>query len=472
MYKHGAFADIMATKDFISPSGVGTLPVYFGTAPVNQLADSSDTVKKPILIQSFNDAKKKIGYSDSWDKYTLCEAIYAHFKNDIQPIGPIVVINGIDPSTHKTTGETDTITMTNGVGYLDDEDAILSSIKIADKTLGTDYLASFTDDGIKVTITDLNGSLGESVSITYDKINLTNITASTIEELTSSVNMVYQTFNMIPTILASPGWSSDKNVDIALKVASDKINGHFFAFVNSDIDSSTTITIEQAKIKKTTDDYTSNIEAPCWPMGKKGDKKFHLSTLATVTMQMVDFQNGNIPSETPSNKPIDISSLCLADGKEIEYDQIGANDLNSKGIRTASFWGGRWVLWGPHTGEYEYAKDIDPKNIFDSSVRMLHYIANVFQLKYGILIDGPFSRAMKDTILNDMQEWLDNLIAQGKLLSGTIVFNELSNPTSDIVEGDFVFDISSTTTPPGKSITAKITYTSSGLDVLFGGDGQ
>ncbi|WP_203227624.1 hypothetical protein [Calorimonas adulescens] len=162
--------------------------------------------------------------------------------------------------------------------------------------------------------------------------------------------------------------------------------------------------------------------------------------------------------------------MCLADGTPIEFDQVQANDLNSKGIRTLTYWGGRWVLWGPHTGEYEYGKDMDPRNKFDSSVRMLYYLVNDFQSRYGTQVDKPMDRARVDTILNDYQEFLDSLINRGALLYGTIAFNETSNPTSDIVEGDFVFNVATTTTPPGKSITAKIEYTTRGIDVLFGGE--
>ena len=205
-------------------------------------------------------------------------------------------------------------------------------------------------------------------------------------------------------------------------------------------------------------------------MAKNGSRKFHLSTLATVTMQWVDYNNDNIPYETPSNKPIDITGLCLADGTDILFDQVQANDLNSKGIRTATYWGGRWVLWGPHTGEYEYGKDMDPRNKFDSSVRMLYYLVNDFQRRYGIEVDKPMNRARVDTLLNNYQEFLDSLIARGAILYGTIRFEETSNPVSDLVEGDFVFDIATTTTPPGKSLTAKIQYTSQGIEALFGGE--
>jgi phage tail sheath protein FI len=95
---------------------------------------------------------------------------------------------------------------------------------------------------------------------------------------------------------------------------------------------------------------------------------------------------------------------------------------------------------------------------------------NDFQLKYGTQVDKPMNRARVETILNDYQEYLDGLIARGALLYGIIEFNEISNPTSDIVEGDFVFDVATTTTPVGKSLTAKVRYTTKGISTLFGGE--
>ncbi|MDA3732039.1 phage tail sheath protein [Niameybacter massiliensis] len=485
MYKHGAFAEIMATKDFIPPKDAGTLPVYFGTLPAHQKLNYEELVNKPILINSFKEAQEKVGYSEHWEDFTLCEAIYAHFKNNIKPIGPIILINVLDPKIHLLKARTatlkrETVSITNKVGFISTYKGILKTISINEKVMGEDYKAEYTPDGGRIRITDLKGTLGSSVEVTFNEVDLSNVTKTEIIGGTSSeghktgidvLDLVYQNHNMIPTLLCAPKWSKIPEVDTALKAASQKINGHWYAFVNSDIESSTSNTIDKAKAAKTEAGFTSSYEAPCWPMAKNGEGKlFHLSTLATVTMQWVDYENGNVPHETPSNKPIDIIGLVLEDGTTIEYDQIQANELNSKGIRTATYWGGRWVLWGGHTGEYEYGKDMDKRNIFDCSVRMIQYIANSFQSRYGIFVDKPMNRAKVDTILNDMQEWLDALMAQGKILHGLVGFEETSNSTSDMIEGDFTFDIETTTTPPGKSLTAKICYTSKGLNVLFGGD--
>ncbi|HEX9061998.1 MAG TPA: phage tail sheath protein [Clostridia bacterium] len=480
MYKHGSYGDLKATQDILSPASVSTLPVYIGRLPVHQLPDYSGAVNKPVLVQSFQDAAAKVGYNDgNWTDYDLCEAIYAHFKNNIQPIGPIVLINVLNPDTMKEGGKTASVTLTNGQGYINDDKVILKSVGITGKTLGVDFSASYTPDGKQVVITDLKNALASPVTVSYDEVTPSAVTktqiiggtdASGTKTGLSVVDLIYQTYNMIPTILDSPGWSNVPDVDAALKAQAQKINGHWFAWVNSNLDTSASAdTIAEAKTWKTQNNYTGSGEAPCWPMAYNGTRKFHLSTLTTVTMQWLDYQNDNIPLETPSNKPIDITGLCKADGTPIVFDQVQGNDLNSKGIRTAIYWGGRWVLWGPHTGEYEYGKDMDPRNIFDSNVRMMYYLLNTFQSRYGLDVDKPMNRSRVDAILNDFQEWLDGLVGRS-LLYARIEFNETSNQVSDMVQGDFNFDIATTTTPPGKSINATLRYTTKGLSVLLGGD--
>lgn len=480
MYIHGSYGNLKASQDS-TPAKVSTLPVYFGIMPVHQLMDYTDKVNKPILVQSYSEAVAKAGYNDAnWSAFDLCEAVYAHFKNSIQPVGPIILVNVLDPDTMKNTAKTANVALANGQGYIESDKVILKSVSITDKVRGTDFSAEYTQDGSKVLIKDLKGTLASPAVVTFDEVDVTKVTkteiiggtnTSGVKTGISVVDNVYQTYNMIPTILDAPGWSHIPEVDKALKDASQNINGHWYAWVNSNLacDSSAD-TIDKAKTCKTNNGYNGAGETPCWPMAKNGDRKFHLSTLTTVVMQQVDYDNNDIPYETPSNKPIDITRLCLEDGKSIDFDQLQANDLNSKGIKTATYWGGKWVLWGPHTGAYEYGKDIDDRDKFDSNIRMLYYLLNDFQHRYGSDVDKPMNRSRIDTILNDYQEKVDGLVNMGALLYGKIQFNETSNSTSDVVEGNFNFDISTTTTPPGKSLTASLQYTTKGISILFGGE--
>lgn len=480
-YQHGSFGSMSPTQDLTAVTA-GTLPVYFGRLPVHQLLDYSGVVNKPILISSYEEAVSKVGYNDiNWKDFDLCEAIYAHFKNNIQKIGPIVLVNVLDPDTMKTSGKTASLTFANNQAIISSDKVVLKSIAITGKTLGTDFSTAYSNDGTYVIITDLKGAFSSPVTVNYNEVDTSIVTKTQVIGGTNSttgiktgisvVDLVYQTYNMVPTILDAPGWSHIPEVDAALKSASQLINGHWYAWVNSNIISdSSTDSISKAKDWKVTNNYTGNSEAPAWPMAKNGSRVFHLSTLTTVTMQWVDYKNDNVPYETPSNKPIDITGLCLADGTNIVYDQLQANDLNSKGIRTAIYWGGQWVLWGSHTGKYEYGKTMDVRDKFDSTMRMLYYILNNFQLTYGGEVDKPMSRSRIDTILNNYQEQLDSLISEGKLLYGVIGFTSKENPTNDLIEGNFDFDISTTTTPPGKSINAKLQYTTEGMSILFGGN--
>lgn len=409
-YQHGIYGQQVPTTDALAPAGVATLPVYIGTAPVDDLDTPAAAVNTPLLLTSFEDAEAKIGYSDDWATYTLCEAVYAHFKNRIQPIGPIVVVNVYDPATH---------------------------------TEGADEVAA----------TDIIGS----------KVN-------GVRKGLAVVELIYQTHNMIPTLLAAPGWSSTKTVKEAMMTAAKAINGHWDAFVLADLDSATSKTITSAISWKSTNGYSDVGLKVGWPQAEIAGKRFRASTLMAVRMQQTDFAAGNVPYISPSNKQVDMTKTVLEDGSSIIFDEQDANELNKKGITTFNFRSGIWVLWGPHGANFEYGAQIDPKEVFDASIRMMQYLTNSFQQRYMASIDGPLNRSVVDTILNDAGTWLNSLVADGKLLFAEIRFNESSNPTSSIVEGDFIFDIAPTTTPVAKSLTFRVQYTTRGISTLFGGE--
>lgn len=474
-YKHGVYGERAPSLDTLPPTGVATLPVYIGTAPVQQLANPAAAVNVPILVNNFEDAKAKIGYSDDWETFTLCEAVYAHFRNRIQPIGPIVVINVMDPETH-VTADTEDVAIVNGVGYID-APVVLSSIEITGKVKGTDYTAEYTPDGrVKITA---KTSLDNPSTVTFDVMDVTKVNNADIiggnvggvRTGISVVEMVYVTHKQIPTILAAPGWSHIKAIKEELVAKSQKINGHWDALVAADLPSDANAdTIAGAISWKAANGYTDIGMKVGWPKANSAGRIFWASTIMVVRMQQTDFASGNDPYVSPSNKQVDITAPVLADGTEFLFDELQANSLNEKGITTFNFRSGIWVLWGPHNANYEYGVQIDPENVFDASIRMLRHLTNSFQARYMADIDGPLNRSTVDTILNDAGTWLNSLVADGKLLSAGISFNETSNPTSSIVEGDFVFDILTTTTPVAKSLKFRVRYTTAGISTLFGGE--
>lgn len=253
-----------------------------------------------------------------------------------------------------------------------------------------------------------------------------------------------------------------------------KLNGHWDGFVHADVpleDKGTKIdTLAKAQKWAIDNGYTSEFSKVYWPKIKDGSGRiFWLSTVGAATMQRVDLSHDGVPFESPSNKEIMATSQYFGENsKNRGFDQETANKLNEKGITTACFWGGRWVLWGPHTAAYKYNGSMDARAIFDVNIRMLEHITNSFQKDHGTEIDSPMTPQDKDSVLNFEKEKLDTLLGIGALIgTPSVEFVESANPTSNMLNGDFVWDFSVTNTPPFKSGTARVCYTDEGFQSFF-----
>lgn len=483
-YKYGVYGRI---GDDIARNALeaGTAPVYFGTAPVNLFADYSGKVNTPIKISNLSDAIKKVGHipaSKQWANYTLCEAIAAHFANANGNVGPIYIVNVLDPDKHRAAKtETVEVNFTNRKATITSYDAIVKTLVIADKVLGTDYTVAYDFSTGTITITDVGETPIETATVSYSKVDFTQITESTVVGGLSSdgslsgiaaLKLVYQTCNVIPTYLAAPGWSDKKKVYDALVSASQNINGHWSAFVYADLPIADVTSIEAAKAWKDANGYTSGLSKVYWPQAKSGSDVYHLSTLALAEKLRCDLNNGNVPFETDGNKTIAVSGLYFGEGANIPgFDKADANELTAYGIATAIYWEGNWRVWGDHTAAYTFGGSYKAREIFDVNTIMLFYIANSFQKEWGTTIDKPMTTALRDTILNREQEKLDALVAQGALIgSPKVEFLDSNNEESDILLGNFQWDIAATNTPPLKSATGVVCYTDAGFSTYFGGE--
>ena len=288
--------------------------------------------------------------------------------------------------------------------------------------------------------------------------------------------LLYQEQFVVPNLLAAPGWSHEKKVYDALVDHSTAINGHWDAFVAADLplvdeESQLVDTIAKALAWKDENNYSSERSAVCWPMAEDADgRRFHASTLFAAASQRVDQGHDGVPYESPSNKAVPVVKQFFGDNsKNRGFDQQTGNSLNEKGVTTVVGWAGAWVLWGPHTAAYDVDDPtVDPRSYFAANMRMLMHIANSFQQEWSPLIDEPMTRALRDRILNREQEKLDRLVTIGALIgSPRVEFLESENPTSQLIEGDFVWSTQVTPTPPLKSATLNVSYTDAGFSAYF-----
>ena len=81
------------------------------------------------------------------------------------------------------------------------------------------------------------------------------------------------------------------------------------------------------------------------------------------------------------------------------------------------------------------------------------------------------TKALAETIKNREQEKVDALKAMGALIGDPVVeFNESDNTTDDMVQGNFTWSNKQTPTPPFKSGTLKVAYTTAGFAAEYGGE--
>lgn len=134
----------------------------------------------------------------------------------------------------------------------------------------------------------------------------------------------------------------------------------------------------------------------------------------------VDASNDDIPYESPSNKSVPITGLCLKDGTEVTLELTQANLLNGQGITTALNFGGGWRLWGNYTGAYPGSTD--PKDTFLAVRRMFDWDDQVFILTYWQRLDKPGVPRNIQIILDSEQIRLNGLKSRGYILDGSIEF--------------------------------------------------
>lgn len=479
-YKYGAYGKL---GESVAQNAVqaGTTVVYIGTAPVNLLRNYTDVVNCPVKLINYPNAQRMVGYSGDWEKFSLCEAISAHFDNPKGNIGPIYVINVLNPDIHRKKEQTDiSLVFSNGQALIKNDTIILNTLALDGKIEGIDYLVDYNFTKGMVMIRSIGENmLSGAVDASFYEVDFKDIDEETvIGGVTAAgeysglgaLKLLYQEQNQVCNLIAAPGWSDRPDVYKAMCTAADKINGHWDAFVLADIPVKDTAAIQAAVTWKQSHGYENERSKVFWPKCKDGTGVvYHLSTMAAVEFLRTDYSHKSVPMETCGNKEIPVTGQYFGENSMNRgFDQIMANELTSRGISTCVFWGGNWVLWGDHTAAYQYGADIDARAIFDVSMRMLFYILNSFQREWGVTIDGPFTKQLRDRILNKEQEKLDALVAQGALI-GTpkILFLESENSKTDMMNGDFRWDIPVTPVPPLKSATAYVAYTDSGFSTYF-----
>lgn len=428
------------------------VPVVFGTAPVNLAADPANAVNRLFLCSTFAEAVENLGYSEDYEKYTLCQAMDAFFK--AYGVGPVVFCNVLDPASQTHTEEfSETLTVISGQAASEALGIILSTVDVKKEDgnaleNGVDYTAEFDSDG-KVVITMMTSD-SATLTVTGKKLKPSAVTPDDVIGAYNSVtggstgielvDKVYQQFSITPSLLLAPGWSHIPAVGLALAGKCEDISGLFKCECVVDIDCGQTANgakkYADVEAVKQESGYADEHMICVWPCVRYGGKNMAFSAIYAAMACYTDYENDNVPNLSPSNRVIGISAAVLADGMEILLNQPQANELNAVGVVTALNMNG-WKAWGNNTAAYP--QTADPKDRWISGRRFFSWWGNSFIVTYMDKVDNPANYRLIESIVDSENVRANSLVSMGKCAGLRMVYSKDDNPTENVMNGKIVF---------------------------------
>lgn len=446
----------------VKKAGVG-IPFYIGCWPCHL---GQGFKGKPQIAYNFEEAEKLGGYSTEWRdstgvaKWSLCQAMYAQFK--LFGMAPAIFYNIFNPAIHKSAVTGTKFQFTDHIATLP-IDALDSGLIVSDGSevlvKDTDYETYFEDGRLIVALkSDGTHYSATELTIGYDKVDLSTITAQTIEAAVEKIEECKSLFGVVPDLICAPGWSSVPTVSAVMAAKAGTINGLFRGKAVVDLDSSTSGADEYSEVLayKNNNGYTDEDMIVCWPMMKVGTYLFDASVLVCGKIAEVDQGNGDCPYESPSNKSLPITGCVNKAGEEINLTVQQADTVSySAGVVTAINFNG-WVLWGNYTGCWPASSDV--AKYFICTNRTMDWICNTFVNTYWSYVDKPLTLVTIDAIVNSFNSWLSGLTHDNKLYGGEIRYIPENNPTASLIGGKFRLDTVMASPVPAQEIDMYVEY--------------
>jgi len=473
--RHGIYIKESSTG-LVSSKTSETVTVAIGVAPINLVESGDRKVNEPVLCYSESEVKKYLGKSANTEAYGLSEVSDVFFK--YYNVGPVVFINVLDPQTHKTTitDEDVTVNVATNQGILSKKGVLLETIvlKSADNqttyAVDVDYVVSFDSDENAVITTLEGGSITGTPKATFDYINPSLVDKDDVIGGENSqgvrtglelIDEVYARLGVVSRQLIHPGFNESDLV----AVGNSKMQGILgtckgLQWIDAEATGATAVYIGVPTWKQTNGIVGEN-QILCWGRVTLGGKKHFLSTHGAALKASVDYTNGDVPSESPSNKPLKIDGFVLADGSEIALDQARANYLNANGIVTVF----NNKLWGNYTAAITETTDV--KDTFIPVRDMFNWAGISTVLTFANKIDKPGNYNLIESVVDSKNIWLNGLTADGHIYGGRIAFRKEDNQLTDLLQGKFTYKTYLSPVIPHQEMVEDMEYDPTYLETLF-----
>lgn len=474
---HGVSTQEVPFQPIASTDEAFSAVFVVGTAPVNMSKLTTPPVDVPLLVENWEDAKRKFGYSDDWESFTLSEFFYAWFVEYQR--GPVVALNVLDPATHTTQVTGQNLLLVNGKGTIKAGGILLNTVSVKksdDSTTyvrGTDYTLVQDDSGNVVVSRIATGAIGatDTLHIGFTQLDGTKVTSDDVIGGTDpttgkatgldALKNVMAATRKVSAIIVAPGFSSDPLVAAVMVAKAKSVNGRFKCSAVTDIPASVQILgLEDWKIDN---GYTGNNQYNTWPKVTYKGKTYWLSTHFAAAKSRLDAENGNIPYESPSNKPIVVDGAVAEDGTPLFIGPEEGEAINRLGIVTAINFVNGWTLWGNRTAAYP--DNTAPQDSIIPVREMFNWVQNSLIVRYWSRIDDPMNRRLIEAIVDEANIWLNGLVGNS-LIGASVVFERTDNPVEDLANGKIIFRVKITPPSSAQEIVFLVEYDAVALTTL------
>lgn len=455
MAKHGVYTAKRVAQTSAPQVAECGIPFVVGVSPL-QAASNPARVGMPVLCENFEQAQEKLGYSEDWKNYPLCEFMNSQFQ--LYGAGPVIFVNMLDPAEAQEAVEAADLAVADHqvllpIDAINDESLVVKSQGAGETTYvkDQDYSVYYSGDNLVIEVLpDGDAYEATQLNVAYNKVTPDSVTATDVAVGMEAIEYCMTTVGIVPDLICAPGYSQNEEVAAVMATKADSYNGMFHAKAVIDIDCSssgaTTYTAAISKKEELEQDDENVIS--CWPAVPYEGKIYHRSTHMCGVMAKTDFANGNCPYQSPSNQEMICDGMCLENGAEVLLTVTQANELNYAGIVTGLNTFEGWAAWGNYTACWP--KDAHPENCFIPVSRMFDWVGNTLVKTCWKKLDKAITRVLLESILDDVNIWLNGLMGSGYIYGGRIEMPESENTDEDITQGMVKFHIYMTPPSPAQ----------------------
>lgn len=474
MANHGVYVyeiDTGVSTPVVAKTGI---PFVIGRAPV-QAAETPAAVGVPVLCTSWAEAVKKLGYSEDWGNYTLCEFMYSHFK--LYGCQPVIFCNLLDPADMKSAvAAADKAVVDHKIML---PIAAINSAALVVKAAGgggsayvkdTDYAVYYDGENCVIELLSGGGAYSAtSLNVAYNEVTPDSVNAAAVAMGMEAIEECLTTVSLVPDIICAPGFSDTTTVAAVMATKAAGINGLFRAKAIIDISTAAAggaDSYDEVVALKNTNNFVDENQIVCWPLLTLGDMVFHTGTQLAGLMASVDTLNGGCPYESPSNKGFKCDGMTVEAGTPLSITKAQADILNAGGIVTALNFLGGLVAWGNTTACYPVNTDV--KDYFIPVSRMFDWVGNSLILTFWNKLDKPMTRRHVDSILDTANIWLNGLVGMGYLYGARVEMLAEENPLTDLMAGIIRLHVYMTPPAPNQEIDFVLEYNAEFVTAALG----